>query len=340
MEPALEQDHSIQADVWPVSRFLRFVLASISVLILGNIICGVTRATGMFAGGRAWWFRWDLGPIGLIVPLALIVGIAAATYPRRWLSHRHNAFIVAAAGAAAGCLSCLVLLGWMILLGHTGQLRYGWRDLGTILPFQFELQAVTWLIVIGASAMLVTLTRRRPTVLVSVAVLCVLAVVLPSPIFNFVTHNQELTVAFVVPANPGASAARPLRAFSVATGSHWLSQAGADAVAAHVLEALRKAGLPGPYRVAEVNQSGIGKKALQIIVLNPPVPALAQLPQPNGTGLIYVSQPDGWRTIPAQASTLGRTVEVRGPETGDRWTASYWIHAVARSGFGGAIWPN
>jgi hypothetical protein len=321
MEPALEQDHSIQADVWPVSRFLRFVLASISVLILGNIICGVTRATGMFAGGRAWWFRWDLGPIGLIVPLALIVGIAAATYPRRWLSHRHNAFIVAAAGAAAGCLSCLVLLGWVILQGHIGQLRYGWKDL--VLPLYLYIHVVTWLIVIGASAMLVTLTRRTLTVLVAVAVLCVLAVVLPSPIFNFVMHNQELTVAMVVPVIPGASAAKPPRGFS--TGPRPLYQADANAVAAHVLEALRKAGLPGPYRVAEIDRLGRGKKSLQIIVFNPPVPAHALLPQPDGTELIYISQPDGWHTIPAQAPTLGRSVEVTGPRAGLPYLATYCV---------------
>ena len=162
----------------------------------------------------------------------------------------------------------------------------------------FEFQVALCWIATGALAMLVTLTRRTRTVLVAAAVLCVLAVVLPSPMFNFARHNQELTVAFVIPANPDASAAKPLKGFSVATGSHWLSKTGADAVAAHVLEALRKAGLPGPYRVAEVNQSGTGKKALQIIVLNPPFPAEAQLPQPDGTELIYVSKPDGWHTIP------------------------------------------
>jgi hypothetical protein len=37
---------------------------------------------------------------------------------------------------------------------------------------------------------------------------------------------------------------------------------------------LRKAGLPGPYRVAEIDRCGRGKKALQIIAVNPPVPAL------------------------------------------------------------------
>jgi hypothetical protein len=228
----------------------------------------------------------------------------------------------------------------MMLLGHITVLRYVPFSsyLRWLYTSDFEFQTASCWIVTGALAMLVTLTRRTRTVLVAVAVLCVLAVVLPSPIFNFVTNNQELTVAFVIPATPGASAAKPPHV--VNTGPNWLNTAGADAAGTHVLEALRKAGLSGPYRVAEIDRCGRGKKALQIMVLNPPVPALAQLPQPDGTELIYVSKPDGWRAIPAQASTLGRAVEVRGPETGDRWTASYWIDAVARSGFGGAIWPD
>jgi hypothetical protein len=59
---------------------------------------------------------------------------------------------------------------------------------------------------------------------------------------------------------------------------------------------LRKARLPGLYRVAEIDRCGRGKKALWIIVVNPPVPVLAQLLQPNAAGLIYVSNPDGLRT--------------------------------------------
>jgi hypothetical protein len=336
MESELEQDRSIQADVRPVSRFLRFGLATIASLVLVGFILGVMRATGMLVrGDNHFFFPLYLGQL---VQFAPVVGIAAAAYPRRWLSSRHNAFIVAVVGAAVGCLCYYVLQERIAWLSHHAatNTRYAFWEVTPVFKFQM---AWCW-IATGALAMLVTLTRRTPRVLVSAAVLCVLAVVLPSPVFNFVRHNQELTVSFVVPADPGASAARPPHVFSISIGPHWLSQAGADAVAAHVLEAMRKAGLPGQYRVAEVNQSGTGKKALQIIVLNPPVPADAQLPQPNGTELIYVSSPDGWRTIPAQAPTLGRNTEIQGPKTGYRWIATYWIHTAAYpEAFGGAIWP-
>jgi hypothetical protein len=336
MESELEQDHSIQADVRPVSRFLRFLLASIATLVLGGVILGVARATGMLVGVYERWFPAEPG---LLILFAPVVGIVAAAYPRRWLSGRRNAFILAAVGAAMGCLCYCLSPGWMMLLFHLHVGRYlSWLHVFWLFTSDFEFQTASCWIAVGALAMLVTLTRRTPTILAVVAVLCVLAVVLPSPVFNFVTNNQELTVAFVIPATSSASAAKLPRV--VSTGPNWLNRTGADATEARVLEALRKAGLPGPYRVAEIDRCGRGKKALQIIVVNPPAPALAQLPQPDGTELIYVSNPDGWRTIPAQAPTLGRTVEVRRPETGYRWMASYWIHAVASSGFGGAIWPD
>jgi hypothetical protein len=345
MEFEMEENRSIQTDVRPANRFLRFGLASIATLVLGGFILWVMRATGMLVGGANDFFFPSY--LGQLVQFAPIVGIAAAAYPRRWLSGRHNALIVAVVGAAVGCLCYYVLQERIAWLSHhaatTGiqNIPRLWRYTFWEVTPVFEFQIASCWIATGALAMLVTLTRRTRSVLVAIAVLCLLAVVLPSPIFNYVRHNQELTVAIVIPASPGASPAKPLRAYSVATGSHWLSKAEADAAAAHALEALRKAGLPGPYRVAEVNQSGTGKKAFQIIVLNPPVPADTQLPQPDGTELIYVSGPDGWHTIPAQARTLGRNVEIHGPKSGDRWMASYWIHTATDPGaFGGAIWPD
>jgi hypothetical protein len=334
MESELEQGRPAEASVKPVSRFLRFGLASITALVLAGIILGVTYAVGMFPDSQTQWFGMDLR---LIVPFALAVGIAAAVYPRRWLSRRRNALIVAAVGAAVGCLSCYVFPGWMILLSHLSD--SWWFLLGCSFPFVFELQAASCLVAAGASAMLVTFTHRAPTVLVAVAVLCLLAIVLPAPTFNFLTNNRELAVAFVISASPGASASKPPFAFS--SGPHWLDQAGANAVETHVLEALRTSGLPGQYRVAEIYRCGAGKKSLQIVVLNPPVPAQALLPQPDGSELIYVAKPDGWRTIPSQAPTLGRSVEVSGPRTGSPFVAYYCVHNASGSGpCGAAIRPD
>ena len=345
MESQPPQDHSTEANVKPASRLLRFGLASIATLVLGELILCVTRATGMLVGGDTHYFQMYLGHL---VPFALLTGIATAAYPRRGLSSRHNAFIVAVVGAAVGCLYlCYFLVRLRIAL--SSNYSHGLQDLSlwsfyllgwNTVPYCGFQMASCW-IATGALAMLVTLTRRTRTVLATAAALCVLTVVLPSPIFNLVEHNQDLTVAFVVPDHPGESAARPLRAISANYGSHPPSRAETNAAAAHVLEALRKAGLPGPYRVTEVDQSGTGKKALQIIVLNPPFPAEAQLPQPDGTELIYTSQPDGWHKIPAQGGTVSWNTEIRWPPAGSEQLAMYMIHtAIFSSGFGGAIRPN
>jgi len=341
MESDLEQNRSTQAEVRPVSRLLRFGLASIAALVIVGIIIGVASTTGMLVGGADSFFfplyLWQL------VQFAPFIGIAAAAYPRRWLSSRHNALIVAVVGAAVGCLCYYVLqerIAWWSHHAATTGLQNipGRYALWPVTPV-FEFQMASCWIATGALAMLLTLTRRTRTVLVSIAVLLVLAVVLPAPIFNFARHNQELTVAFVIPTTPGASAAKPPRIGY--SGGGCLNYAGTDVVEAHVLDALRKAGLPGPYRVAGVARCGKWKKALQIIVLNPPVPALAQLPQPDGTELIYVSQPDGWHKIPAQAPTLGRNTQIRGPESGYHWIATYWIHTAAYpEAFGGVVRPE
>jgi hypothetical protein len=340
MESGLEENRSIQADVRPANRVLRFVLASIATLVLGGFILGVTRATGMLVGRDTFFFPFYLGQL---VQFAPVVGIAAAAYPRRWLSSRHNAFIVALVGAAVGCLCYYLLqerIAWLTHHAATTGIqnipgRYAFWEVTPVFEFQI---ASCW-IATGALAMLVTLTRRTPRVLVSIAVLCILAVILPSPVFNFVRHNQELTVAFVIPATPGTVVAKtPRLGYS---GGGCLNYAGTDAVETHVLDAVRKAGLPGPYRVAGVARCGTGKKALQIIVLNPPVPADTQLPQPDGTELIYVSTPDGWHTIPSRVPTLGRNVEIQGPKLGDRWIATYWIHTAAYpEEFGDRVRPD
>jgi hypothetical protein len=339
MESKLEQDHPREVSVKPGNRFLRFGLAGITALVLSGIILGATYAAHMFPhepyqSGWAGFEFWRL-----IAPFALALGLAAAAYPRRWLSLRRSAFIVAAVGAAVGCLFFILFLEWVVLRSHV--LYHGRGGfLGTPIPLAIGLQMTMWLIAAGASGMLVTLTRRVPALFIAVAVLCLLAVVLPRPVFNLLTNPQQLTVAFVVPVSPGASAAQAQGAYTFDT-PQGIDPAEAKGVAPHVLEALRTAGLVGQYRVVRIWICGSGKKkSLQIIVLNPPLPAQAQLPQPNGTELIYVAKPDGWQKIPAQAPTLGRSVEVRAPRPGWPWLAEACIPDAAGLGPCPAIPPE
>jgi len=327
----------LTAEVRPTSRFLRFGLASIATIVLGGIILVVAHATGLLVGDRTYWFQaapWFLAPF------APVVGVTAAAYPRRWLSCRYNAFIVVALGAAVGGLFYSLSPGWLVLPRYLNFWRFiPWaRNLLWYFSPDFEFQMASCWIAAGAAAMLVTLARKTLRNLAAATLLCLLAVVLPPPLFSYVTNNQELTVAFVVPVKPGASAVKTPRVIDL--GPHPLLRAETNTVENHVLETLQKAGLIGPYRVAEIDRCGTGKKALQIVVLNAPVSTKAQLPEPNGTELIDIAEPNGWRTLPTQAATLGRFVEVR-PSPSRSFLAMYWIHgATSTSGFGSAIRPD
>jgi hypothetical protein len=168
--------------------------------------------------------------------------------------------------------------------------------------------------------MLAALIRRVPTVLVTTVILCSLAVVLPAPVFNRLTNNQELTVALAAPVRPGSSAMQPPRV--ILTGSKGFDVA---KVTTHVLETLRASGLRGEYRVTNLYRIGTGEKSLQIIVVSTPVASRARLPQPDATELIYVQRPDIWERIPSQAPTLGRSTEVWGPRDREGLLAYFGI---------------
>ena len=259
MESGLGQDRSIQANVRPANRLLRFGLASIAALVLGGFILGVSRATGMLVGGAdAFFFPLYLGQL---VQFAPVVGIAAAAYPRRWLSSRHNAFIVTVVGAAVGA-AVGVLCYYLAPVADSVDSLFNRYTVHSVVGPLFVLDSHACLRISNG----IVLDRYRRVSyagdidpqnanrLIAAAVLCVLAVVLPAPAFNFAKHNQELTVAFVIPANPGTIASKPPRIGY--SGGGCLNYAGTDAVEAHVLDAVRKAGLPDPYRVANVARCG------------------------------------------------------------------------------------
>lgn len=323
---------SIKAGVRPAHPLLRFALATIATIIFGGIILFVVHATGMFVGDRTYWFQatpW------LLVPFAPVVGVVAAAYPRRWLSCRGNACIVAALGAALGGLFYSLSPGWMSLPRPINPWHYiPWaRNLFWYSSPDFEFQMASCWIAAGASAMLFTLSRKTLRNLAAIPLLCLLAVVLPPPLFNYAMNNQELTVAFVIPAKPDASTEKIPHAISLSP--HPLLQAEAKTTESHVQDSLHKAGLAGPYRVAELARCGTGKKALQIVVLNVPLSTKTSLPEPNGTELIDIADANGWRTLPAQATTLDRSVEVR-PSPHRATLTMYALHC-ATLGFGGGI---
>lgn len=310
----------------PMSRLFRFLIGAVSAFALSCIILGVAYATGLLAGEHAYVFEL---PIKLSAPFAIILGIIAAIYPTPRDSRKHNAFMVAALGAAVGCLYWYLSERLTIGLHFTGRWQWG------VLSLDYELQAASCWVAAGASAMLAAVIRRAPTVLVTTVILCSLAVVLPAPVFNRLTKNQELTVALATPVRPGTSVMQPPQV--ILTGSEEFD---VTKVTSHVLETLRASGLQGEYCVTNLYRIGTGKKSLQIIVVSTPVAGRARLPQPDATELIYVQRPDSWERIPSQAPTLGRSTEVWRPRDRNDLLAYFGIPDASGISVGGRVPSN
>ncbi len=208
-----------------MNRHLRFVFAAVTTFVLSCITLGIGYGAGLLAGGHI--YTATALPIKLSVPFAGIVGIIAMAYPNRKDSRQHNVFIVAVTGAATGCVYWY-LSERVLAMQFTGRWQWGFLSL------DYELQMALCWVAAGASAMLVAVIRRPSTVLVPVVILCLLAVVLPAPIFNYLAKNQELTVALAIPVGPGTSATRPPEV--IASES---KEFDAEIVVLHVLSVLR-----------------------------------------------------------------------------------------------------
>jgi hypothetical protein len=166
-------------------------------------------------------------------------------------------------------------------------------------------------VVAGTCALLLSITARSRPVIATVAVLILTAVLVPAPTYDLIIHNQELTVAVVIPYSPDATNELD------ATADVYSSPVETGSVAHHVLGWLREEGITGQYRVSELCRSGHGKQVLAVIVVNQPVVRKAELQQPRGGDVIYLQQPDGWKKIPPHVPTLGRSLALKPPDFKD-----------------------
>jgi hypothetical protein len=156
--------------------------------------------------------------------------------------------------------------------------------------------------------MLLSISSRRRYVLVSVAILLIAAVLVPGPVFDIVTHNQELTLAIVVPRDSAAPGAKPDVIADI-----YATPMDVGAETGHALQSLRDAGMTDSYQVKELFRQGHGKRVLVVIAITQPVFGKVELYEPSGANLIYVQGPDGWKKIPSQVHTLDRSVAVEPP---------------------------
>src|SRR5271169_917660 len=215
-----------------MARLFRFALAAILAVTVSLFVTYGSYALGLWAGGHRYSLEQVLR-LGVLLPI--LVGLLAALWPLRKLNW--NALAAGMAGAAVGLTYGYVALGvdhWIIFrswryFGHSAFLKTAWV---------MDIEMMICGGVVGACAMLLTTTSRTRNVLLTVALLVIVGILIPGPVFNLVTRNQELTVAIVTPQSQGPSSpeveeAGPVRPVDASTVSN------------RVVQLLRDAGING-----------------------------------------------------------------------------------------------
>lgn len=265
------------------------------------------------------------GTLRMLAFLPIIVGLVASIWPLPHLSR--SPLVAGVTGAVIGFAYgyCVTRVDLAMFLGH-----WRWRYLGPIsMDWEIDLAVSVCAAVPGTCAMLLAVTARSRRVIATVVTLILTALLVPAPAFDFITHNQELTVAVVIPYSAGGGNGPRV------SSNYRSTPVDIASVTSHVLGLLRDEGIAGHYRVSILWRDGRGKQALAIIVFKQPVMCRVELRQPRGSEVIYLQQPDGWKKIPSQVPTVNRLLRVDPPLSEDEFG---FLHVIGVGGFG-TIFP-
>jgi len=301
-----------------MARLLRFAIAAVaSTAILLLLTLGAYRLH--------LWMGDHLsirdGTLHTLEFFPVVVGLVAAIWPLPRLSR--SSFAAGMTGAIVGFVYgyCVTRAELAMFLG-----RWLWRYLGPM-SFDWEIDVAVSVcaVVPGACAVLLAVTARSRRIIAAVVTLVLAALLVTAPAFDVITHNQELTVAVVIPYT--ASGAKEPRVSSFARST----PIDVDSMTKHVQDLLQNEGITGHYQVCHLWRSGRGKQALAVIVFNAPVIGKAELRQPRGSEVIYLQQQDRWKQIPPQIPTLSRVLRVDPAISEDEFG---FLHAYGVGGFG------
>jgi hypothetical protein len=266
------------------------------------------------------------GTLRVLAYFPIIVGLIAGMWPSPRLSR--SPFVAGLIGALIGFVYgyCAPRAYLVMFLRED----WRWRVLGPMsFDWEIDIAALVCAIVPATCAMLLAVTARSRHVIATVVTLVLAALLVPAPLFDLITHNQELTVAVVIPYTAGGGN-------EPRVSSHGRSTpVDIGSVTKHVQDLLRDEGVRGNYRVSILWRAGHGKQALAVIVFNQPVVSRVELQQPRGSDLIYLQQPDGWKKIPPQCPTLNRLLSVDPPLSEDDFG---FLHTSDVGGYG-TIFP-
>jgi len=261
------------------------------------------------------------GTLRMLAFLPIAVGLFAAIWPLPRLSR--STFAAGMTGAIIGFAYgyCVSRVEFTMFVGH-----WRWRYLGPIsMDWEIDLAVSVCAVVAGTCAMLVAVTVRSRRVIATVVTLVLAALLVPAPAFDFITHNQELTVAVLIPYTVGGASEPRVSSYASST------PVDVGSVTKHVQDLLRNKGITGHYQVSHLWRGGHGKQALAVIVFNQPVVCRVELQQPRGNDVIYLQQPAGWKKIPSQVLTVNRLLRVDPPLSEDEFG---FLHVYEVGGFG------
>jgi hypothetical protein len=291
-----------------MARLSRFAIAAVTAVATILLLTYGTYALRLWVGGHISIRDFVLKSSVL---LPLVLGLCAAMWPSP--KGKRGALFAGIAGALIGCVygylapRGLALVMFRRALGSWGSPMYS-IFLHPTFAWSVDCAAIVCSTVAGACAMLLSISSRGRYVLVSVAILLIAAVLVPGPVFDLVTHNQELTIAIVVPRDSTGPGAKPDVIADI-----YATPMDVGAETGHALQSLRDAGMTDSYQVKELFRQGHGKRVLEVIAITQPVFSKVELYEPSGANLIYVQGPDGWKKIPSQVHTLDRSVAVEPP---------------------------
>ena len=105
------------------------------------------------------------------------------------------------------------------------------------------------------------------------------------------------------------------------------------------LDILGTNGVTGRLIVSGISVHGEGKTSRALIIMENQLKTESDLPQPEGTNIIYVQHGDEWEKLPANAPTLKRKIHLEVSESNQKAT-QYWVELAsgARQGGNAFVW--
>jgi hypothetical protein len=257
-------------------RISRFAIAALVVFAVSSFLLYSTYALHLLPGGPLT--RRYVFCSSLLLPIFL--GALAAVIPAPTM--KRGILSATAVGAGFGLLYIYFATRVLFWMEFKNWGSFGRSIFLHPMGGDLDLEALAIAATAGACGMLLAITSRSRSAILMAVGLMTIAAVVPGTAYNFICHNQELTLAIVTPQT--TQAARPPEV----TQRIDVQRIDVGPMTNRVLRSIFQAGITGNYQVVHLYRQGHGKKVLLVAVINGPVASEVKLYEPDGADLIYL----------------------------------------------------